>query len=136
MLDDFILLDTFTTQEGTVNIYNNGLVESVINEGAYVDVDYLRRGKIRIEEVMKGKKVYVLNESLGHFLISRDARQLSASREYSSHIAATAVIINSSAVKLLMELYLSIDKPHTPTKAFTKKEEAVRWLLENMKVAL
>jgi hypothetical protein len=132
MLDEFELIDTFTTKEGTVNIYANGLLESTVHEGAYLDVAYLRDGKTRIEEALKGKKAYVLNDCLGHYRISREARQLSASEQYSSHIAATAVIVNNAAVRLVLDLYMSIDKPYSPTRAFTKREEALKWLLEEM----
>ena len=132
MLEEFELVDTFADKEGTVNIYSNGLVESIINEGAYLDVAYLLNGKSRVEQALPGKKIYALSDSPGYYRISREARKLSASKEYSSHIAATAVVVNNAAVKLVLDLYMSIDKPYTPTKAFTKREEALKWLLEKM----
>jgi hypothetical protein len=132
MTDQFTQIDAYTRREGTQNIYSNGLVESVINEGAYIDVSYLLEGKTRIEQNLKGKKAYILNDSVGYFRISKEARQLSASKEYSGFIAATALIINNTALRLVLDLYFSIDKPTTLTKAFTKKEDALKWLLEQM----
>lgn len=133
MLNEFNLVETFTTNEGTVNIYDNGLVESLINEGAYIDVPYLLMGKSRVEQARPGKKFYALANGIGHYRVSKEARQLSASKEYSSHIAATAVMVNNAAVRLVVDLYMKIDKPFTPTKAFTKREDAISWLLEMMK---
>jgi hypothetical protein len=126
------LIKTIETDEGITRIYENGLLESYIYEGAHIDVPYLQEGKKQIEDLGPGKKYYVLNESAGFYRITREARELSASREYSEHIAAIAVIAKHVAVKLVFDLYLKIDKPKVPTKAFADRETGIRWLMEMM----
>jgi hypothetical protein len=128
------LIATFERKEGSVKVYDNGVVESFVKEGAYLDVEYLEDGKARLEKLGLGKKFYVINESGGFYRISREARELSASREYSDHIAAVAVVVSHVAIKFVFDMYMMLDKPHTPTKAFTHKESAREWLLERMEV--
>jgi hypothetical protein len=129
------LVETFESKEGTHKVYENGLLESFINEGAYIDVPYLLEGKKLVESLMPGKKVFVISEGRGHFRISRAARTLSADKEYSSHIQAIAIIINHSAVKLIFELYHKINKPAVPTKSFTDRTQGYKWLNEMMSEA-
>jgi hypothetical protein len=127
------LIKTIESDEGTTKVYDNGLIESLIHEGAHIDVPYLLEGKQLIERVLQGKKAYVLNEGAGFYRITREARELSASKDYSSHIACIAVITKHVAIKLVFDLYNKIDKPSVPTKAFTDREQAMKWLEEMMR---
>jgi hypothetical protein len=129
------LITTFESKEGTVKIYNNGFLETYINEGAYLDAAYIIEGKKKLEELGLGKKFYVLNEAAGFYRASRDARKLSASKEYAEHLGAIAVMVNHVSVRFILDLYLNIDKPHTPTKAFTDRKLALKWLRKKMSEA-
>ncbi|MCE3229296.1 MAG: hypothetical protein K0S32_3847 [Bacteroidetes bacterium] len=126
------IIKTIEADEGTTKIYESGLLESFINEGAYIDVPYLLEGKKLLDELGSDRKFYVLSESSGFYRISKEARELSASKEYSAHIAAVAVITKHISIKLVFDLYLKIDKPAVPTKAFTDREAGLKWLDERM----
>jgi thiamine pyrophosphokinase len=67
---------------------------------------------------------------VGFYRTSKEARKLSATKEYSDHIAAVAVMTNHISTKLVLDLYLKIDKPVTLTKAFTDRNLALKWLEE------
>ena len=129
-MDSGVIIDKAETEEGIVTVYDSGLVISSIHEGAYIDVPYLIKGKEKLLSLGYNGKFYVLNEGVGFYRISRAGRLLSASKEYSDHLAAIAVITTHVSIKLVLELYLKIDKPITPTKAFTDKNLALRWLEE------
>lgn len=122
------LIKTFKTIEGKISIYDSGLVESYINEGAYIDTAYLIEGKKRLMKVYPNMKFYVLAEGLGFFRISKEAKELAAGKEYSDHLAAVAVISNHVATNLILDAYQKINKPVVPTKIFTDRELAIEWL--------
>lgn len=66
---------------------------------------------------------------------TKEAREFVASAEVSKIVAADAFVINSLALKILMNGYLKFNKPNRPTKFFNTSEKAVEWLIEfNLKV--
>jgi hypothetical protein len=129
-MDLGVVIDRNETEEGIVTVYESGIVISSIREGAYIQVPYLLKGKERLLSLNIAKKFYVLAEGMGFYRTSKEARKLSASKEYSDHIAAVAVMTNHISTKLVLDLYLMIDKPVTPTKAFTDRDLALKWLEE------
>jgi hypothetical protein len=127
------LIGTFESVEGKTNVYDNGLVESFINEDAYLDVPYVIQGKKQLETIAPGKKFYVISTGKGFYRITKEARNLCATQEYSSHLAAIAMVTDHVAVKLIIDVYNKINKPVVPTKIFTEEEPAREWLKERMK---
>jgi hypothetical protein len=119
------------TKEGTTTIYENGFIESKIKDDALLDVDYLVEGKKLVEESLPGKKVLVITHSEGFYRITKEAKMLSASAGYSNHIAAVAVLTTHVALKFVLDFYLKINKPVVPTKGFTEKDTAIKWLQEH-----
>jgi hypothetical protein len=95
-------------------------------------VPFLLQGKKNVEELKLGTKVFVLSENEGFYSITKEARKLSASTEYSSHIGAVAVLISYLPTRFIAELYLKINKPVVPTKTFTDRDAAITWLEEQM----
>lgn len=67
-------------------------------------------------------------EAEGTFYTSREARELAASPEHSTHHGAVAFCSDKLAYKILGKLYIKINRPKVPTKYFTKRKEAVKWL--------
>jgi hypothetical protein len=132
MSDPPKLIDESETAEGITRIYSNGLMETTTKEGAYLDVPYLVEGKRRAQNLGLNKRFYVLADAQGFYRISRRARALLATKDYSDHIAAIAVVKTHLFIKLVLELFFQLDKPATPTKAFTNKADALRWLKERM----
>jgi hypothetical protein len=122
------LIKVFERKEGKTRVYDNGFVESVINEHATIDVPYLLEGKKQLEETGI-KKFYVLSDSKGTFKITNEAKALSAGAEYSSHIAAIAVVINNPAVAFIADLYLKLYRPVVITRTFSDINQAHRWLM-------
>lgn len=61
---------------------------------------------------------------------SKEAREVSASKEHAENRIALAVIQDSIVTKFAMRFYLKFNKPVSPTKAFGNKEEAIVWLRE------
>ena len=69
--------------------------------------------------IIDGKKVKSM---------SKEARNYFASPEGYKHIAATALVLDSAVSKIIGNFFLRINKPPIPTRIFTDKAEAFRWL--------
>lgn len=89
-----------------------------------------------LEQTSPGTRFYLLVDSEGFFRVTRKARKLAASREFSTHLAAVACYTPHSSLSLLGELYNKINKPAVPTRVFSSREQAVEWLTEQMHQAL
>jgi hypothetical protein len=130
MTNNLVLIDKAETEEGIVEVFDNGLLISTIREGAYIDVPYIQKGKERLLALGLGRKFYVLSRGTGFYRVSKEARKLSASKEFATHLGAVAVMVNHVSVRFVLDMYLKIDKPVTPTRAFTDEKLALKWLEE------
>lgn len=61
---------------------------------------------------------------------SKEARAFVASDEVSKIVGADAFVINSMALKILMNGYLKFNKPNRPTRFFNSEQKAIEWLNE------
>ena len=76
-----------------------------------------------------GGKEYLNIVTIKHYVtIHKEARALSASLQGNRYTIADAMVVNSTALKLVMNLYMAFDKPIRPTKNFTTEEKAIEWL--------
>jgi predicted HAD superfamily hydrolase len=56
-----------------------------------------------------------------------------AAAQYRPYVAGTAVIVDSKISSYFANLYLKFSQPKSPTKLFTNENEAVEWLMQQMK---
>lgn len=127
---DLHLVECLDMEVGFIRLYDNNIVESIIKKDVVVDVQFLLSGKVWLEKLRPGEKFYILNQSPAFHRVTKEARKLSASPAFAGHLAAIALIIGHPTTKLMLDLFLKIDKPLTPLKPFTDKEAALKWLLE------
>ena len=114
--------DIFRRKDGIVQVqfyseYNGEL------EDAQNIVNVLK--KIKIDQ-----KCFVLLVVEDGASFTKEARAFVASHEVSNIAAADAFVIQSLALKILMNGYLKFNKPNRPTKFFNTEEKALEWLHE------
>jgi hypothetical protein len=66
------------------------------------------------------------------FFVDSKTREYAAA-QYRPHVAATAFLIESKISSYFANIYLKFNKLKTPTRLFTKEEEAIKWLKEKIK---
>ena len=59
-----------------------------------------------------------------------------AAAQYRSHVAGTAIIVDSKLSSYFANIYLKFSNPKVPTRLFTQEDEAVKWLHEQMQKRL
>lgn len=55
-----------------------------------------------------------------------------AAAQFRSHVAASAIVVESRMSSYFANLYLKFSKPKIPTRLFTKTDEAEDWLKKKM----
>jgi|ERR1700757_706053 len=81
-------------------------------------------------EIGKGKKFKNLILVGEHTIADIEAVKLSCSAKGSVYKLVDAFVIHSLAQKLIANFYMKVVKPYTPTRFFTTKEDAEKWLGE------
>jgi len=114
--------DIFRRKEGIIQSYfyadYNGEIEDAINIVETFKI-------LKIEE--KCLALLIVEEGA---TFSKEAREFVASSEVSKIVKADAFVINSLALKILMNGYLKFNKPNRPTRFFNTEKLAVDWLLQ------
>lgn len=60
--------------------------------------------------------------------VSKEARDFLASKEGCKGVTASAILINSAITSMVGNFFIKINKPLVPTKLFTDKSAAIKWL--------
>jgi hypothetical protein len=82
----------------------------------------------KMGEMVNYKQVPMLAKHEEFALPGKANRDYWAKKESCPYSKADAFMINSMAMKLISNFYLSINKPERPTKMFTDEKEAIEWL--------
>lgn len=59
---------------------------------------------------------------------THEVRSFYASKELAENILAMAVLVDSLAIKMVVNFFIKFHKPHFPTRMFNKEAEALAWL--------
>ncbi len=66
----------------------------------------------------------------GHVSITSEARALGASDQSNKKMIAQAIVVSGLATRLLGNFFIRFNKPASPTRLFSKTDEAIAWLLD------
>lgn len=72
---------------------------------------------------------YVLVDNRGVKSMSPEARSFFASSNEVANTGAVAIVINSRVAEVRGNFFIYVGGPKYPTRLFTSREEAVKWLL-------
>lgn len=61
--------------------------------------------------------------------IDKEGRTYLASDEAMKDIKAMAAVINSTALRIIANMYMTVDKPKKPVRFFDNPQEALAWLI-------
>ncbi|MBS1636860.1 MAG: hypothetical protein JST26_13165 [Bacteroidetes bacterium] len=120
--------DNLTSEKTEVLILEPGIIENIVKPGAIIETEDIRLLKEKNERLSKGKKYAVLVTS-GHLSsITKEARELVASKEFAQNTMAKALLIESLGHRIVGNFYLRINKPHIKTRLFADRDVAILWL--------
>ncbi len=108
--------------------FENGIVHILYKPGCVLNIANIKQLVEDRIKVSNGQTSPILIDLRN--LVSSDnaTRSYLATPEAEKYLCAGAMIINNELQKLLMNLYLKIDKPRLPARVFTNKEKALEWL--------
>jgi hypothetical protein len=126
-------METFETDVIKLTVHEDGFAELVIKDEAVYDAKDIQDGKNFCTWYLPGRKIYFLLELEGEAYTTKEARELAASPEHATHHGAIAIVSGKLQYRLLGNLYIRINKPKAPTRFFSDRGEAMKWLRSQMK---
>lgn len=115
------------TRTSEIILEKDGILRTKIFEGSVIGLKDVQEYYSFTEKLTGGEKALVLLDGRSAFTITDEARAYAAEQANRTR-AATALIVNSPAIKIIYNLYIQIDKPQTPTRMFTDEASAIAWL--------
>lgn len=108
---------------------NPPIIKMEVNESDFLEMEDVKAIREVNLEFSEGKPFCVLlNTDKGYFNVSPEANKLLASKEFAEKRMAAAFVVNSLATKLAGNFFIKLSKRSSPTRMFTKEEEAIKWL--------
>lgn len=122
------ILKQVDLEKFTAKLIEPGLVENYIKPGMHMEPrDAWELKKIN-QDMNEGNPYGVLIVS-GHLSsVSKEAREIVASREFVGQTVAKALLVDSLGHRIVGNFYLSVNKPFIKTRIFTDRTEAIKWL--------
>jgi hypothetical protein len=100
-----------------------------IMEDASIEVEDAIQNYEAATALTNGEKHLLLVDAQANVYISKETRIYSAQTKPNSPLAM-ALIVNSTANRLIGNFYINFNKPKVPTKLFPTEEKALKWLEE------
>jgi len=97
-----------------------------------LDMDTLEK-MTRIGDTWCGERLCGNLIDIRNMLFIDSKTRAYAAAQYRSHVAGTAIIIDSKISSYFANIYLRFSQPKVPTRLFTSEEEALKWIKEQMK---
>ncbi len=107
--------------------YENGILLVKFNEGAEVelqDIDEIHSEALRLSN---GRPYCTVTDSRVNMTSNKEAREYASKGLYKENHLANAILVNSTAVRLMANFYIQFYKPPIPTKLFNSEIEAREW---------
>lgn len=122
------------TDSVTVRLLAPTIVENIIHDNSEIDVEDIRQLKEINKKLTGGVNYAVLVSSGMMTSITPEARELSADKDFQQKTVAKALLIRSLGHRLVCRFYIKVNKPFIKTKIFSDRNEAIKWLKEQVEM--
>ncbi|HXC05914.1 MAG TPA: hypothetical protein VNZ86_14225 [Bacteroidia bacterium] len=122
------LIETINTSTMSAAMRSDGLLQITVQPGTNTTVADIKEVVIAVGKVSKGLRYPLLIIAGKDATLDTEAMTYMAKGDTDPYSVAEAYLISSISQKLLGNFYLSFNKPVKPTRIFTDKAEAEKWL--------
>jgi hypothetical protein len=127
---DITVLESVTLEKATIDRLKGDLIKIRFRENIDVELEDIKKLQEPKTRLTGGRPYYQLVVSPRFASVSKEAREFSASPEANKGVLAKAVVTKSLGMRLVVNFFISINKPPVPHRAFTKEEDALAWIEE------
>ena len=106
----------------------DGILEMHCSDDAIFDTSHIQELVSKIGVMTNGKKCKQITIAGAYTSVTKEGREYMATDEAVLFTTVEAYVIQSLAQRILGNFYLKFNKPKVPTKMFTDREKAEKWL--------
>lgn len=106
----------------------NDILYVKMKEGINLDQPEMEALLKQAIELAKPDNYYAIIDTTAQYDSTVEARNFYAESDYSKYRYADAFIVNSLPMRLLVNFFIVFNKPKIPSRMFTTKEEALKWI--------
>ena len=100
-------------------------------ENCTLDIDTLEK-MTKVGDTWNGDRLCAnLIDVRKLFFVDSKTREYAAA-QFRPHVAGQAILVESRISSNFANLFLTFSRPKVPTRLFTKEEEAIKWLKEQL----
>ncbi len=117
------------TRTATIFSDENNIIHIIIHPNVRIDYEDALDNALVIKNLSKNKPCLKLLDMRANFSMEKKGQKFADSNEVKQQTIARAIIKGSMINSLLVNFFIKLNKPETPTRIFTDQNEAYAWLL-------
>ena len=108
--------------------FSNDVLTVKVKENAEISVLQMSTLLREAVKIAGHQKYFAIIDVRAAFHSEANVRDYYSDNEYSAYRYADAFVVKSLAIRLLVNFYISVNKPSIPTRTFTEPEQAAKWI--------
>jgi len=116
-------------EKSTHILLEPGILLMEVKEGVFFELDDAEIAHEAHLKLGSGKPFCILLDTKdGFFNVSPEAKKRIASAEFAQYMLASAFVVTSMPARLAGNFFVRLVKPAAPTRLFSNRSDALRWL--------
>jgi hypothetical protein len=108
--------------------FSDQILKVTIKEAVELTTEILESILEKAADFAEGQKFCIMSDMRLDVTSTSEARKYAAKNAYMSQHLAYALIANTTAVILLTNFFIKVNKPAVPSRLFKNEEDALAWL--------
>jgi hypothetical protein len=110
-----------------------GISWAVLADGAKLEMnDAAALLKLARQTYIPERKFRLLLDVRTASSVSEEVREIAVSDEFIGMLQAMAIVVESSATRMIANFFIRFNRPRIPTRIFTTTEAAKKWLMNEL----
>lgn len=125
--DYFRGVDSIKTERFDATLRSDGIIHVHVHERVEIDLDCQREMEKAYWQLTDIPRPFVF--TAGPFIsLTKEAQKHAKTLEDDTPVAASALVVNNIAQKLMADFYYKFDPPKNPLKVFKDFDKGIEWL--------
>ena len=122
------IVQTIETRTAIYSLHDDGIIVQRLRDKAKQTMADAKENVAAFGQLCNGQKRGCLVDGRAALTAEPGVREYYAGPDAAKHASVLALLIGSSTMKVIANLFMAVNKPLMPTRLFTVEQEALDWL--------
>ena len=128
MVDQITVLKQIELRASTLSLRSDGIMHIDIKPVDEFTREDVLEAVEALQKIGNGQQFVNLITFKNFITVDKETRKLAAAEITGKYTKARALVVNSTALKLVVNFFIAFNKPKKPTRMFDSEDKAVVWL--------